>query len=417
MASDNSQSKLPGLPGYDAHNLQPWTVQVVVAVTVLALAAVGLRLLSRHIKHQQLWLDDKMIMFSMGWNLVVVGFIFAMYSSGMGLHADKVDPADIVMMAKWLVVAEVLYAWNLGWTKMSLLLMYYRIFRLPYFKKMAWVVGAFVWAWVICITFLFIFICVPVQKLWYPQIPGRCINQVGTWISNAASTIFTDLVILLMPIPQIWKLQLRKTEKIGLTLAFSLGFFVVFASAYRTSVLFTYTAKDPTYTLAPTVGWTAIEMSAGIVSACLPTLLPIALCCARAFGFTRTASVPSRETNAPPTFGGSGGNKTKLKSGLNTLTNFSTRDGDDDGHQGEESPFCRMPDNAESESVISHAVDSRSETPEAALEPSLRPDMKKGYGHSVKSYTAKGDGSHDDDIPLQGIRVQRDFTSSTSRRR
>lgn len=142
----------------------------------------------------------------------------------MGRHADQVHPENIVMMAKWLVVAEVLYAWNLGWTKTSVLLMYYRIFRLPYFKKMAWIVGAIVWAWVICITFLFIFICVPVQKLWYEDLPGRCINQVGTWISNAASTLFTDLVILLMPIPQIWKLQLRTAEKIGLTLAFSLGF-------------------------------------------------------------------------------------------------------------------------------------------------------------------------------------------------
>lgn len=127
-----------------------------------------------------------------------------MYSSGMGIHADKVETSSIIMMAKWLVVAEILYAWN--------------------FKKMAWVVGIFVWAWVICITFLFIFICVPVQKLWYPQIPGRCINQVGTWISNALSTILTDLIILLLPLPQIWKLQLRKTEKMGLTLAFSLGF-------------------------------------------------------------------------------------------------------------------------------------------------------------------------------------------------
>jgi len=157
------------------------------------------------------------------WYLAVDGFIFAMHASGMGIHADKVDHAEIVMMAKWLVVAEVLYAWNLGWTKVSLLLMYYRIFRHQYFKKMAWAVGTFVWAWVICITFMFIFICVPVQKLWYPEIPGHCIYQVGTWISNAASTILTDLIILLMPIPQIWKLQLRRTEKIGLTLAFSLG--------------------------------------------------------------------------------------------------------------------------------------------------------------------------------------------------
>lgn len=65
MASDDSESKLPGLPGYDSHNLQPWTVQVVVSVTVLALVAVGLRLFSRRIKRQELWWDDKMIIFSM----------------------------------------------------------------------------------------------------------------------------------------------------------------------------------------------------------------------------------------------------------------------------------------------------------------------------------------------------------------
>lgn len=58
---------------------------------------------------------------------------------------------------------------------------------------------------------------------WYPDIPGKCINQVATWIANAASTIFTDLVILIMPIPPIWGLTLAKREKIGITAAFGLG--------------------------------------------------------------------------------------------------------------------------------------------------------------------------------------------------
>ena len=146
-----------------------------------------------------------------------------MHASGMGIHADLLNPADIVMMAKWLVVAEILYAFNLGWTKISILLMYYRIFRLPYFKKMAWVVGTFVMVWVVTITFIFVFICVPVQKMLYPDIPGKFINQVATWIANAASTIFTDLVILIMPIPPIWGLTLAKREKIGITAAFGLG--------------------------------------------------------------------------------------------------------------------------------------------------------------------------------------------------
>lgn len=64
MASDEA-SQLPGLPGYNKDNLQPWTVAVVTSVTVLAVVTIGLRLLSRRIKHQQLWWDDKMILFSM----------------------------------------------------------------------------------------------------------------------------------------------------------------------------------------------------------------------------------------------------------------------------------------------------------------------------------------------------------------
>ncbi|KAG5983498.1 hypothetical protein E4U55_008020 [Claviceps digitariae] len=414
MSSDG-KSTFPGLPGYNADNLQPWTVAVVVSMTLLALFTVGLRLVSRRLNRQALWWDDKMIIFSMIWNLVVVGFIFAMYSSGMGIHADRVDPARIIMMSKWLVVAEVLYAWNLGWTKLSLLLMYYRIFRHQYFKKMAWVVGAFVWAWVICITFLFIFICVPVQKLWYPQIPGHCIHQVGTWMSNAASTILTDLVILIMPMPEIWKLQLRKAEKIGLTLAFSLGFFVVFASAYRTSVLFTYTNSDPTYTLAPTVGWTEIEMAAGIISACLPTLLPIFLYCARTFGYTRSAVLPSRETDAPPTFGGTGGNKNRYKSGAATLSYLTTRtDNSLDNAAG--SPFYRLPEHAKSGSVVSHVVNLKGIATENSSEPTLRTDTL-GYGHSVKTYALKEGGNNDADVPMQGIRIQTDFKKSTTKKR
>lgn len=149
----------------------------------------------------------------------------------MGLHADKVPVPEIVMMAKYLLVAEILYVYNLVWTKLSFLMMYYRIFRFPYFKRWAFAIGGFVIMWVITVTFLFVFICVPVQKLWYPQLPGHCINQVGTWIANATSTIVTDLAILILPIPQVWTLHLKRSEKIALTIIFSLGFLCVSQSS------------------------------------------------------------------------------------------------------------------------------------------------------------------------------------------
>ncbi|KAL7893025.1 putative PTH11-type G-protein coupled receptor protein [Trichoderma sp. TUCIM 5745] len=325
------------------------------------------------------------------WYLVDVGFIFAMYDNGMGLHADKVELPNIVLMAKWLLVAEILYAWNLGWTKISLLLMYYRIFHVPYFKKMAWAVGGFVMAWVVTITFLFIFICVPVQKLWYPDLPGHCINQVGTWVANASSTIFTDLAILILPIPQIWNLQLRTVEKLGLTFAFGLGFFVVFASAYRTSVLFTYTSKDPTYTLAPTVGWTVIEISAGIISACLPTLLPVIRLFFKAIGIERKLFSSHRGTKSA-----SNVNNSNL-SGLGPNKSVNA----DSTHRANGKNFYRL--NDETESDGSFTID----TQPVVMNSQFRPDTK-GHRNTVKSLQTDelpADLTRDD-IPLSEIRVQ-----------
>ncbi|RSM05306.1 hypothetical protein CEP52_006334 [Fusarium oligoseptatum] len=385
--SSSSDSVLPGLPGFDPQNIQPWTVEVIVCMTVLALASVGLRLYSRHLKAQPLWWDDYVIMFSMAWNLVVVGFIFAMHSCGMGLHADKVDPKEIVMMAKWLVVAEVLYAWNLGWTKLSLLLMYYRIFRVPYFKKMAWIVSTFVFAWVICITFLFIFICIPVEKLWYPDIPGRCINQVGTWIANAASTIFTDVVILMLPLPPIWKLQLGRSEKIGLTTAFALGFFVVFRL-------------------------------------CLPNERPLHLQQLRSYVYTRSdvlklvarftglsSLATTVRAGSRPTFG-SKGDRSAQGLASRDATNKGTRSDSNTSSRGDD--FYRLPDETDSDGLVRGSGFGDMST---ASDPKLRPDTK-GYELTVKTY--KSDPGRDDDsgegILLQGIRVQREFEQTTTRK-
>ena len=154
---------------------------------------------------------------------MAVGFLFLMWSCGLGLHVDVVDPKTSIAMMKWLVVAEILYAWSLVWTKLSVLMLYYRVFRVKSFKLAASVVGAIVMAWGVCVTFLFIFTCIPIQKLWNPTVPGQCINQMGTWIANAASTILTDLLILLLPAPNIWKLQLKRPVKIGVCLSFGLG--------------------------------------------------------------------------------------------------------------------------------------------------------------------------------------------------
>lgn len=448
--------------GPNDEDLRPWTIAVVAGVTVMALISVLLRLLARWEKRAPLMWDDWLIIFSMGWNIVVVGFIYGMVNYGMGLHADLVPTNHLIMIAKYLVVAEVLYVWNLVWTKLSLLYLYYRIFDLRSVKLAAYVISAFVIAWVITITFVFIFICVPVEKLWYPQLPGHCINQVGTWASNAASTILTDLAILALPLPQVWKLQLSKFQKVTLTIAFGLGFFVVFASIYRFTVLFSYTAADSSYTLAPVVAWTAIEMSAGITSANLPTLRPAVRYLASLVGLEgRFTNSLSRTRNRSQT-----GGANSLASG-SRLRSFHRHgpNGKLSSHDGASSldasgkavdGFYRLNESGSTGKDQYDITLSKFDYGRSPRLDDLRPDLR-GYGHStmtsggtddqhggnktdsklpraIKEDTreihdnedrdSQGsgnsvDGDHrgrgialgqdEDEVPLQAIRVQRDF--------
>ena len=172
---------------------------------------------------------------------------------------------------------------------------------------------------------------------------------------------------------------------------------VVFASAYRTTVLFTYTATDPSYTLAPTVGWTAIEMAAGIVSACLPTMLPALNIFLRMVGIRSQNGSTNRSSTNP--FQSSRGNK----------SNVSRAEADGavpapDSKRVSATAFYRLPD--ENDSMGSGDCDK-----------DLRIDGK-GYQYTVESMAPIGPGEESgDEIPLHGIRVERDTTLETSNRR
>ena len=50
---------------------------------------------------------------------------------------------------------------------------------------------------------------------------------------------------------------------------------VIFTSIYRFTTLFQFVPSDLTWTLAKACTWCIVESSAGIVSACLPTLAPL----------------------------------------------------------------------------------------------------------------------------------------------
>ena len=73
-------------------------------------------------------------------------------------------------------------------------------------------------------TALSIFQCSPVQKQWDFAVPGHCYSLYGTFIGVTVPNVFIDLLLLILPVPMLWKLQIKTTKKLALTANFLLGY-------------------------------------------------------------------------------------------------------------------------------------------------------------------------------------------------
>ena len=59
--------------------------------------------------------------------------------------------------------------------------------------------------------------------IWDVTVKGECINDYAQDIATGAFNIFSDLVILVLPLPLIWRLQLDISHRISLLAIFLLG--------------------------------------------------------------------------------------------------------------------------------------------------------------------------------------------------
>lgn len=82
-------------------------------------------------------------------------------------------------------------------------------------------------AWLVGIIFGTAFNCIPVAKNWDTKgdLPGECRVPVSSLlIAGVVPSVFIDLVILILPLPRIWRIKTSNSRKVGLTAVFVLGY-------------------------------------------------------------------------------------------------------------------------------------------------------------------------------------------------
>jgi hypothetical protein len=83
-----------------------------------------------------------------------------------------------------------------------------------------WVVIGFVTAGYTASLFIWIFSCVPVEKLWHYMIPGTCKRAKPSIISGAINLV-SDVAILALPIIAVARLQMSIRKKLAVSAVFA----------------------------------------------------------------------------------------------------------------------------------------------------------------------------------------------------
>jgi len=259
-----------------ADNYQPLILRTTIAISCLATVAVVLRLISRRIKGNNYALDDLLVVMGLVVSWGCLGLGIFMVNNGVGKHTELASKENLTNFLKALFAYEIVYFVTLAFTKLSILAFYTRIFRTPKFLIVAKIMVGVVIAWLFATIMVAIFSCNPVDAFWTRAPGSKCIVSEHFYIGNAVPNIITDLIILALPVKMIWQLHTSKADRIALTFIFLLGSFVVIASVIRLSQLHQVNNPDILWGFNLTVIWSSIEPSVAVISACLPTLRPLA---------------------------------------------------------------------------------------------------------------------------------------------
>ncbi|TLS21059.1 uncharacterized protein PpBr36_10501 [Pyricularia pennisetigena] len=214
-------------------------------------------------------------------------------------------------------VIELLYVLVLGLVKYSTLCLYWRLFGAEKRNRIPiWIMAGLVTGWVVAILIATVFQCLPVNAFWdrfdlenrMPSDQYKCeIDSKLFIIGTAIPTVVTNLLLLTMPVPYVWRLRMPTPQKVAVLAVFLFGAIVTVVSGIRLFVIAHFDVMDPdmTWYISNSIIWSNVEGNIAILCCCLPTLKPILDLFAA--GTTRAAARVSREsrkTTGPSPAGG-----------------------------------------------------------------------------------------------------------------
>jgi hypothetical protein len=272
---------------------------ILIPLLVLDITFVFLRFRSRYRLKQKIRADDWITIPSLVLVVACSAIMFyGINSKTLGYRAPVITDLQThtsMEEMEWRIVTArkleraflCIFAPALGLVKLSVLFLYYRIFVITRSLKdlrsvILAALIAIIAAWGLSFTFALVFLC---RGHFEPEIYSdaavsavQCNNGLDVGYSYAITDFITDVLILLFPIPLIWKLHLPLGQRVAVIGIFFLGMMATIASLIRliVGVWARKVGYDPSLDeelmLTQEIFWCLLEITIALFATCLPTL-------------------------------------------------------------------------------------------------------------------------------------------------
>ena len=161
---------------------------------------------------------------------------------GLGENIYELSYNSFTFFIKGLYISEVLWTVVIFMVKYSILAFYWRLFSETRSARVAvHILLAVVTCWgfgVVCLNcknfncnfthlelqvFVTVFQCHPVNGFWDLGVVATCLKTDRVNIGSSILHVITDVAILILPLPLVWKLRIERSQKATLSAVFALG--------------------------------------------------------------------------------------------------------------------------------------------------------------------------------------------------
>ncbi|PWY74293.1 integral membrane protein [Aspergillus heteromorphus CBS 117.55] len=254
-------------------------VLTVVPICGAAVATLSyiLRLYSRRFTSAGLKLEDWLMGIGLIISYCATAFVVDSAFNGVGLSLGTlpVDERRRIQFASWMI--QKFWAPSAAFVKISIVIFLKRILgTVRAFSIVSNILIAFIVCWAVTALLGNTFQCWPVQYYYDKTLDGHCMGgQRSFFQAMGAIALVEDVIILCLPTPIIWGLQITFRQKVAVTLVFSLGGLVCIFSLMRLIEFREFITTDLASSSAKESIWTCLELDVSVICGCLPLMKPL----------------------------------------------------------------------------------------------------------------------------------------------